>query len=389
MSFVDSSGARLYWRSDGRPQAPVLLLGNSLGADHALWNPVLPALTRHFRVVRFDKRGHGASDASPGDYTIEMLAKDALAVADAAGASRFSYLGISIGGMIGQWLGTNAADRLERLVLANTSAKMPGDVWADRIAAVRSGGPAALVEATLQRWFTAAFLARDSAEVATVRSTFCATSAAGYIGCCGAIRDMDLRASAARIRVPTLVVTGVQDSSTPKAAGEELARSIPGATLIELPFAHMPIVEAPGRFQQAVLPFLLGACVETEAKRFEVGLARRKAALGNDYVEARLAQATEFNRGFQELITRYAWGEVWTRHALDDRTRRMLVLAITSALGRWEEFDLHLRAGLEAELTADDVKEALLVVTIYAGVPAANTAFQRAAKRLAETGNTT
>jgi 3-oxoadipate enol-lactonase/4-carboxymuconolactone decarboxylase len=146
------------------------------------------------------------------------------------------------------------------------------------------------------------------------------------------------------------------------------------------------MIEAPAHYVQTVLSFLAKAEVVTERERYDAGLARRKEALGSDYVASRLAAATPFATEFQNLITRYAWGEVWTREVLDDRVRRLLVLGITSALGRLEELDLHLRAGLERELTAADVKEALLLVAIYAGVPAANTAFARAGKVLAERG---
>lgn len=388
MPFLIRDGARLYWRSDGDPGRATLLLGNSLGTDHALWQAVMPALTRHFHVVRFDKRGHGASDATAGNYTIEKLARDTLAVADAAGAARFSFMGISIGGMIGQWLGANASDRIERLVLANTAPISDPAIWADRVAKVRAGGTAAIVEAVLQRWFTARFLERNDAGIATARTTLSSCSSDGYLGCCAAIRDMDLRPLAAGIRVPTLVITGEHDLATPKAQGEWLASNIAGARLVELPYAHIPVIEAPAHYAQTALSFLANPQVVTERERYDTGLARRKEALGSDYVASRLAAATPFTAEFQQLITRYAWGEIWTREVLDDRVRRMLVLAITSALGRLEEFDLHLRAGIERELTAEDVKEALLLVAIYAGVPAANTAFARAGKLLAERSET-
>jgi 3-oxoadipate enol-lactonase/4-carboxymuconolactone decarboxylase len=216
-----------------------------------------------------------------------------------------------------------------------------------------------------------------------VRFTLESVDREGYVGCCAAIRDMDLAGCARRVRVPTLVVTGAQDQSTPKAHGEAIAAAIPGAELVELPFAHIPITEQPGVYAHTLLAFLAKPAVATERERYELGLARRKQALGAAYVEERMKRATPFNAEFQELITRLAWGEIWTREALDDRTRRMLVLAICVALGRWEEFELHARAGLAAELTESDLKEVLLVAAVYAGVPAANTAFHKAAALLA------
>jgi 3-oxoadipate enol-lactonase/4-carboxymuconolactone decarboxylase len=385
MPFITRDGVRIHWRSDGDPARPALLLGNSLGTELALWDPVMPALKRHFRVLRFDKRGHGESSSPPGDYSIEMLARDALAVADAAGATRFHYMGISVGGMIGNWLGQNAADRLERLVLCNTATRLPTDIWNDRIAKVRASGMAAIVDPIMQRWFTPRFLERNDENLAGIRAAFIACDPEGYIGCCVAIRDMDLTAGVGSIRTPTLVTSGTHDLATPKDHGERIARAIPGAAYVELPYGHIPIAEAPGAFAHTVLQFLARPAVATEAERRESGLAKRKQALGADYVEERLRKSTPFNAEFQDLITRYCWGEVWTRNVLDDRTRRMLVLAMTVALGRWEEFQLHARAGLAAELTSEDLREVLLMTPIYAGVPAANTGFHKAAELLAGT----
>jgi len=384
MPFVTRDGAKLYWRSDGDPARSALLVAHSLGADHALWDPVMPALMRHFRVLRFDMRGHGGSDVTPGEYTIEMLARDALAVADAAHAASFYYAGISLGGMIGQWIGANAGDRVMRLVLSNTSQKLDPSVWDERIAKVRFGGTAAVVDTVLQRWFGARLLARNDERVAGTRATFESIDRKGYVGCCAAIRDMDLRDLAPRIDVPTLVITGTHDLAAPKEHGEAIAAAIPGAERVELPCAHIPIIEMPGLYAHTLLAFLAKDAVTTERKRFAVGLARRKQALGTRYVEEKLARVTPFTAEFQDLVTRLAWGELWTRDVLDDRTRRMLVLAMTLALGRWEEFELHARAGLDAELADYELKEVLMLAAVYCGVPAANTAFNRAQKLLEE-----
>jgi 3-oxoadipate enol-lactonase / 4-carboxymuconolactone decarboxylase len=380
--FVTRDGARLYWRSDGDPARPALLLGNSLGAEHALWAPLVPSLQRHFRVLRFDARGHGGSEAPPGEYTIEMLAGDALAVADAAGAARFHYMGISIGGMVGMWLGAHAADRVDRLVLCNTAAKLPREIWADRIAAVRAGGMAAIADAVLARWFTTRFLERADENLASIRAAFVAVDPVGYVGCCAAIRDMDLAPHLGAIRAPTLVTTGAHDLASPKELGKGIAAAIPGARVVELPFAHIPVIEAPGLLAHTVLDFLAAPPVTTERDRYDVGLCRRKAVLGERHVDERLKQVTPFNAEFHDLITRYAWGEIWSRNVLDDRMRRMLVLAMLVALGRWDEFQMHVRTGLAAELSEAELKEVLLLAAIYCGVPAANTGFHKAAELL-------
>ncbi|MEO8303543.1 MAG: 3-oxoadipate enol-lactonase [Betaproteobacteria bacterium] len=386
MPFVIRDGARQYWRSDGDPSFPALLLGNSLGTEHALWAPVVPALARHFRVLRYDMRGHGASESPPGDYTMAMLGGDALAVADAAGARRFSYAGISIGGMVGIWLGANAADRVDRLVLSNTSAKLPANLWADRIAKIRAGGMAAIADAVLARWFTARYLARADETLAGTRAAFLAADPVGYVGCCAAIRDMDLAGSLGSIRAPTLVTTGKDDLATPKEMGLAIAAAIPGAAGVELPVAHIAIPEETGLFTHTLLEFLTGAPVASERQRYDAGLSRRKNVLGEAYVEERLKKVTPFNAEFQNLITRYAWGEMWTRNVLDDRTRRLLVLAMMIAQSRWEEFEMHIRAGRAAELSEAELKEVLLLAAIYCGVPAANTGFHKAAEALRNPG---
>jgi len=384
MPFVQRDGARLWWRSDGDPSGPTLLVANSLGTDTTLWDPVLPRLVERFRVLRFDMRGHGASEATPGDYTIEMLARDALAVADAAGVRQFDFAGISIGGMLGQWLGANAPERIDRLVLSTTTAKSNPEAWGTRMQAVRSGGMAAIAETVLARWFTPAFFAKQPPRIHGARAALLACDPVGYLGCCAAIRDMDLAPLGPRILAPTLVVTATHDVSTPREQGEAIARSIPGARVVELPFAHIAAVESPGRFADALLSFLIDREVETERDRYAVGLERRMEALGRDYVEARLASVNAFNAEFQDFITRYAWGEIWTRNVLDDRTRRMIVIGMLLALGRFEEFAMHARSGLAAELSEDDLREVLMIAAIYAGVPVANTGFHRAAEVLAE-----
>ncbi len=380
MPFVQTDGARLYWRCDGPDSAPALLLANSIGTDHALWEPVMPVLMRAFRVVRYDARGHGASDAPAGEYSMERLGRDALAVADAAGAKRFHYAGISLGGMVGMWLGANAAERIDRLALCNTSAYSGPASWAARIAAVRSGGMAAIADMVMARFFTPAYVKQADARFASVRRMFLSIDAGGYVGCGAAIRDMDLRAGLPRIKAPTLVVAGTFDQATPPAEGQAIAQAIPGARYAELPCAHIPTHEAGAALADLLCGFFLDAQGGSESARYDRGLARRKEVLGVEYVEARLKNRHPFTDEFQALITRYAWGEMWTRPVFDDRTRRLLVLAMMVGLKSWEEFELHVRAGFEHELSQTELKELLMLAAIYCGVPAANSAFAHAKK---------
>jgi 3-oxoadipate enol-lactonase/4-carboxymuconolactone decarboxylase len=337
-------------------------------------------------VLRLDLRGHGASDAPAGDYTIAQLARDVVAAADAVGRGRFGYCGLSLGGMIGQWLGANAPDRIERLVLANTSPRMADpSLFETRRRTVLDKGMRAIEDAVMQRFFSPRTLASANPVAESVRAVLLATSPVGYAGCCAAIRDMDHRPLLDRIQAPTLVIGGDQDLSTPWAGhGEVLACGIRGACAVRLAATHLSNVERPSSFTAALFDFLLPAA---SGDTLQAGFAVRRTVLGDAHVDRSIAAATDFTRDFQKMITRYAWGTVWTRPGLDARVRRLLVLAMTASLGRWEEFRLHVRTGLAGDLEMADLEEVLLQVAVYAGVPAANSGFHAAAEEQSKQGS--
>jgi 3-oxoadipate enol-lactonase len=250
-------GCRLFYRSDGDADAPVLLLSNSLGTNMAMWDAQVTRFAQSFRVVRYDVRGHGASDVDERPYPFARLGMDALAVLDSLGIARASFCGLSMGGMVGQWLGVHTGDRLDRLVLANTAAFMPPpEMWNARIAAVRERGMEAVVDAVIARWFTPGFRERQPAEVARIVAMLHATPATGYAAACAAIRDMDQRAGLSRIAVPALVIVGTHDPSTPPEDGEAIAASIEGAAVARLDAAHLSNVEQPEAFVTQTLAFL-------------------------------------------------------------------------------------------------------------------------------------
>jgi 3-oxoadipate enol-lactonase/4-carboxymuconolactone decarboxylase len=234
----------------------------------------------------------------------------------------------------------------------------------------------------MQRFFSAKTLAKGNPHAASIRSVLLGTDPAGYTGCCAALRDVDHTELLQRIKAPTLVIAGDRDVATPWSGhGEILAREIPGAKTLHLAAAHLSNIERPRSFTTAVLEFLR-APSDSSADPLQAGFAIRRAVLGDAHVDQAIAATTELSREFQEWITRYAWGTIWSRPELDWQTRRLLVLAITAALGRWEEFTLHLRAGLTNELELCDLKEVLLQTAIYAGVPAANTGFKIAGEQI-------
>ena len=250
-------GCRIAYRLDGPGRAPVLLLSNSLGAALDMWAPQLAAFSETFRVLRYDSRGHGASDVPPGAYSLDRLGRDVVELLDGLDIGRIHFCGLSMGGMVGQWLGYRAPERVARLILANTSSYMgPPASWDARIATLGQGGMAAMVGPVLERWFTPAFLARGGTAIAAVRHMLEATHAAGYAGCCAAIRDMDMRPVTPLIALPTLVIGGTADPSTPIEHSEALVAAIAGARLATLPTAHLSNVEEPAGFIRLALDFL-------------------------------------------------------------------------------------------------------------------------------------
>lgn len=380
MAFVTREGARLYWRADGDPAKPALLFLNSLGTDHAMWDAVTPPLTRVFHVLRMDTRGHGASDAPKGDYSIPMLAADALAVLDAAGVKRAHLCGLSMGGMTVLEIAAENPERVDRIIAANTSAEMPRDPMRERAELVRQKGMGAISEIVLGRFLTEGFRTSYPAILGSTRSTLLATDPTGYSGCCMAISKMELAHKLKRIRAPLLVINGAKDISTPPAEhGDKIAAAVSGARKVTLDAGHLSAVEAADGFGAAVSAFLTepdGKVDVTAARQaiFDAGVAMRRAVLGDEWVDKSFSSRNALTGEFQNLITRVAWGEIWTRPHFDHRTRRLLVLAITASLGRWEEFRLHLRAGVErGSLSLEDVQEALLQIGVYAGLPAGNT----------------
>lgn len=249
-------GSPIRYSLEGPQDAPVLVLSHALGVELGMWDSQAGAFPG-FRLLRYDTRGHGGSGAPEGEYGLDQLGRDVLALADALGVGRFSFCGLSMGGAVGQWLGVHAPERLDRLVLASTSAVFgTPEIWTQRIAAVTEGGMAPLVPGILERWFTAGFRGREPDAVRRTQTMLAACSPTGYAGCCAALRDIDMRPHLARISAPTLVVGGARDPGTPPARAEALAAGIDGATLTMLDAAHLSNVEQADAFNAAVAGFL-------------------------------------------------------------------------------------------------------------------------------------
>lgn len=257
MAFAELDGVLIRYELSGGPGLPVLVMSHSLGVDLTMWEPQLSALAPHVRLLRYDTRGHGGSSIPDGPYTAADLGGDVLGLLNALGFQKASFCGLSMGGVVGQWLGINAHDRIERLVLADTAAKIGTvETWNGRIETVQRDGLNSIIPGTLERWFTAPFRAAEPETIARTAALQRATNPKGYAACCAAIRDADFRSSLSQIGVPTLVITGSDDPVTPPADGRFLADSIAGSRYVELAAAHLSNVEAAGEFNEALLTFL-------------------------------------------------------------------------------------------------------------------------------------
>ncbi|MEU9959585.1 3-oxoadipate enol-lactonase [Streptomyces sp. NPDC050982] len=373
-----SDGKLLHHRAEGPVTAPPLLLGPSLGTSTALWGKVAPELSVTHRVVRWDLPGHGGSPAGligPG-ATVADLAALVLALADSLGLDRFSYAGVSLGGAVGLHLAVHHPERVERLAVICSSAHFNGSrPWEERAALVRAEGLAGLAEGADARWFTPGFTVPELVEDHRTADPD------AYAACCDALAAFDIRARLPEIGAPTLLVAGREDPATPPAHLREIADAVPGAALVEIPGAsHL----APAQCPEAVLT-ALRAHFDGGAKR---GMEVRRQVLGDTHVDRAQARQSEFTARFQDFISRYAWGEIWTDPTLARRERSMITLTALVAHGHYDELAMHIRAARRNGLTPEEIGAVLLQTAVYCGVPAANSAFAVAQRVLAEEDET-
>jgi 3-oxoadipate enol-lactonase len=256
-----NSAVEVPYRVDGPEDAPVLVLSNSLGSTSAMWDPQVPALTERFRLVRYEIRGHDSAPVPDGPYSLDDLGGDVVALLDRLGLERVSFAGLSLGGMTGMWLGVNAPERIDRLVLMCTSAMLSKEHdWPLRARTVREKGTGAVAEAVVERWFTPAYVDANPDVAKRMRAMVADTPAEGYAGCCEAIAGIDLTRDIARIRAPTLVVSAAQDPVTPPSDGRLIAGAIPGARLeVVDPGAHLSSIERHDVVTQLIVDHLGGA----------------------------------------------------------------------------------------------------------------------------------
>jgi 3-oxoadipate enol-lactonase / 4-carboxymuconolactone decarboxylase len=335
--------------------------------------------------VRIDARGHGRSPASPAGRlcTVADLGRDALAALDdiqrQLDSARVHLAGLSLGGMTAMWLAIHHPERIARMALLCTAAHLPpARGWLDRAAAVRSHGMTSIVDGVVTGWTTPALADRDPELVAGLRAMLAAADPESYAQCCEAIAALDLRDDLGRIAAPTLVVAAVDDPATPPVHADVIAAGVPGARVeVITRAAHLCTVEQPGKVAELLLRHLRAGAT------LEAGYLTRRAVLGDEHVDAALDRANALTEPFQDFITRYAWGDVWSRPGLSRRERSIATLGALVTLGAENEIAMHVRAALRNGLTSAEIGEVLLHSALYAGLPRASRAFAVAAETLA------
>ncbi|MFE5814412.1 4-carboxymuconolactone decarboxylase [Streptomyces sp. NPDC056479] len=419
----------LQYRFDGPEDAPVLILGPSLGTTWHMWDRQVPELTQQWRVFRFDLPGHGGAPAYPAG-SVGDLSERLLATLDSLGVQRFGYAGCALGGALGIELALRHPERIASLALIAASPRFgTADEFRQRGVIVRTNGLDPIARTSPDRWFTTGFAAAQPAITEWAVQMVRTTDPGCYIAACEALASFDVRSQLAGVAVPTLVLVGSDDQVTGPAEARTLVAGIPDARLAVVPGAsHLVPVEQPAAVtdllvrhfstawqpaydsttgQMAIVaapvkPVLAAAPapqptpiaeiapavvpMQTLGRPdpYEAGIKVRREVLGDAHVDRALAQADDFSGDFQEFITRYAWGEIWDRPGLDRRSRSCVTLTALVAGGHLDELAFHVRAALRNGLTPDEIKEVLLQAAVYCGVPAANSAFRVAQKVIRE-----
>ncbi|MFJ7335037.1 4-carboxymuconolactone decarboxylase [Streptomyces sp. NPDC101110] len=421
----------LQYRFDGPEEAPVLILGPSLGTTWHMWDRQIPELTKLWRVFRFDLPGHGGAPAYPAGSVGELTTR-LLATLDELGVQRFGYAGCALGGAVGIELALRHPERLASLALIAASPRFgTADEFRQRGVIVRTNGLDPIARTAPERWFTGGFAAAQPAITEWAVQMVRTTDPGCYIASCEALASFDVRPELGRVGVPTLVLVGSDDQVTGPAEARTLVAGIPDARLAVVPGAsHLVPVEQPAAvtdllvrhfstawqpayetstgqnaLPQAVLkpvlspappqppqagpvaeiaPVAVAPQAQGRPDPYDAGIKVRREVLGDAHVDRALAQADEFSGDFQELLTRYAWGEIWDRPGLDRRTRSCVTLTALVAGGHLDELAFHTRAALRNGLTPGEIKEVLLQAAVYCGVPAANSAFKVAQQVIRE-----
>jgi 3-oxoadipate enol-lactonase/4-carboxymuconolactone decarboxylase len=419
----------LQYRFDGPEDAPVLILGPSLGTTWHMWDRQVPELTKHWRVFRFDLPGHGGAPAYPVG-SVDDLTSRLLATLDAVGVQRFGYAGCALGGAVGLELALRHPERIASLALIAGSPRFgTADEFRQRGVIVRTNGLDPIARTSPDRWFTHGFAAAQPAITDWAVQMVRTTDPGCYIAACEALASFDVRSQLGGVGVPTLVLVGSEDRVTGPAEARTLVAGVPDARLAVVPGAsHLVPVEQPAAVSDLLVrhfsspwkaafdsdtgqmaipaapvkpvlgaapplpvpvaeiapPVIVPGQLSGRHDPYDTGIKVRREVLGDAHVDQTLAQADEFSGDFQEFVTRYAWGEIWDRPGLDRRSRSCVTLTALVAGGHADELASHIRAALRNGLTPGEIKEVLLQAAVYCGMPAAGRAFKVAQQVIRE-----
>ncbi|WP_447643831.1 bifunctional 3-oxoadipate enol-lactonase/4-carboxymuconolactone decarboxylase PcaDC [Nocardioides zeae] len=374
---------------------PLLLLGPSLGTSAtALWERCAALLTDDHHVVGWDLPGHGRSVAPEDGFTMGELAQGVLAFAERTLRARgeatgtFAYAGVSVGGAVGLQLLLDAPERVAAAALLATGARIgTPDGWHERAAMVRAFGTATMVEGSAKRWFAPGFVEREPEVGGALLASLEETDAAGYAAVCKALAAYDVRDRLATVRVPVLAVAGATDESTPPSDLEVIASGVADGRVVVLDdVAHLAPAEAPVAVADLLRSHLRQTAVITESQRAAAGATVRRQVLGDEHVDGAGDAPSSFTRDFEDLVTQFAWGSVWSRPGLDRRSRSLVALGALVAEGHHDELATHVRAALRNGVSVEELAEALLQTAVHSGMPAAAAAFRVAQDTLRAEG---
>lgn len=370
---------------------PPLILGPSLGTSTVLWDQAADLLAPHFSLLAWDLPGHGHSPATDKSFSVAELADGVIRLANDAGMGTFCYAGLSLGGQVGLELALRHPDRVLRLAIICSAAKL-GDApaWNERAATVRAQGTPVMVDGSAKRWFAEGFIAEQSERAGALLHALCDTDDESYALCCEALAASDVRDRLREITTPTVAIYGAHDVVVGATEAECIAQHVQqGVARKVAGAAHLAPVERPEAVTAVIIDFFrkdnaMSANDRTNRDTYEEGMVVRRAVLGDEHVDRANAKMDQTTANYQNLITRYAWGDIWTRPGLDRRTRSVITLTALVANSHYDELAIHLRAAQRNGLSREEIGEVLLQTAIYCGVPAANSAFEVAQRVFAE-----
>ncbi|MEN6669027.1 alpha/beta fold hydrolase [Psychrobacter sp. B38] len=380
MAFLRTDTHLIAYKDSGEAYLPALFMAHPLGMSCAVWDQVCDQLHGHYRCVRWDLPGHGSSDVAQQDLSLDTLAQDVLELADALDIESFSFIGTSIGGVIGQSLCQLAAERLEQVWLTNTGAVIgTKEAWAERAAKVRSLGLVNMTDQIVPRWFSPSYVKQNPEVLQGWQVQLSRNDDESYAKLCEALAQVDNRGKLSTYTDRVVLIAGADDVSTPTAALETLRAEFADASLrVFKNVGHVPSIEALSQLVECIQTHPARETIGQTGIDYEQGLIQRKRILGEDHVAKASKNATTLDNPFQQFITRHAWGELWGDNCLTVQQRSMITTAILAALGRDGELGLHLRTAHRLGINEDQLRQVLMHVSIYAGVPAANHAFSLA-----------